>query len=106
MRTKAIIESPNHFGFWIADFGLSDNNFGKNAFINLFFPIQNPKSKIQNLLDDFIRLLEQVDWNYQTNLFCRPEVNDEFKLRRLLHRQISRFRSFEDFVHVASRAPI
>ena len=40
------------------------------------------------------------DWNCQANLFCRLEVNDEFKLRRLLHRQIGRFRSLEDLVHV------
>src|SRR5258706_9819001 len=35
-----------------------------------------------------------------TNLFCRLEVDDEFKLRRLLYRQVGRFRSFENFVYV------
>src|SRR5205814_9638079 len=53
-----------------------------------------------------IRSREQVDWNWQTNLFCRFKVNDEFKLRRLLHRQISRFGTFQDLVYVNSRAPI
>ena len=44
--------------------------------------------------------------NCQTDLFCRFEVDDEFKLRCLLHRQISRFGAFQDLVHVNSRAPI
>ena len=34
--------------------------------------------------DDLIRPLEHADWNCQTNLFCRFEVDNEFKLRRLL----------------------
>ena len=38
------------------------------------------------------------------NLFCRLEVNDEFKLRCLLYRQISRFGSLEDFVYVVGGA--
>src|SRR5213594_1632008 len=51
-------------------------------------------------LDHFIRPLEHVERNCQTNLFCRLKVNDEFKLRCLLHRQISRFGAFQDLVHV------
>jgi hypothetical protein len=35
-----------------------------------------------------------------TDLFCRLEVDDEFKLRRLLYRQIGRFRSLENLVYV------
>src|SRR5438094_322230 len=57
-------------------------------------------------LDHFIRSREQVDWNCQANLFCRLEVYDKLKLRCLLHRQISRFGTFQDLVHVNSRAPI
>src|ERR1700754_3513345 len=58
------------------------------------------------LLDDLIRPLQHAAWNCQSDLFCRLEVNDEFKLRRLLHRQISRFGTLEDLVYVHSRAPI
>ena len=57
-------------------------------------------------IDHLIRPLEHAAWNCQTDLFCRLEVNDEFKLRCLLHRQISRFGAFQDLVHVNSRAPI
>jgi len=51
MSTKTIIESPHHFGFWIADFRLSERNFEGNAFIGSFswLSIQNLKSKIQNV---------------------------------------------------------
>jgi hypothetical protein len=50
--TKAITESPSHFGFWIADFPLSERDIEGNAFIGLFsrLSIQNPKSKIQNVI--------------------------------------------------------
>jgi hypothetical protein len=58
------------------------------------------------LLDHSIRPLKHADWNCQTNLFCCLKVNDEFKLRRLLHRQVSRFGAFQNLVHVNSRAPI
>src|SRR5439155_25740109 len=54
--------------------------------------------------DDFIRPREHIGWNCQTNLFCRLKVYDEFKLRCLLHRQISRFGTFQDLVHVNSGA--
>jgi hypothetical protein len=53
------------------------------------------------LLDDVIRPLKHTDWNYQTNLFCRLKVNDEFKFRHLLHRQVTRFCTLEDFVESA-----
>ncbi len=33
--------------------------------------------------DHLIRPREHVDWNCQTNLFCRLKVDDEFKLRCL-----------------------
>ena len=34
------------------------------------------------------------------------QVNDQFKLSRLLHRQIGRFRAFEDLVNVCGGAPV
>ena len=56
--------------------------------------------------DHLIRPLEDADRNRQTDLFCRFEIDNEFKLRCLLHRQIGRFGAFQDLVHVHSRAPI
>jgi len=38
------------------------------------------------LLNHFIRPRQQFVRNCNTNLFCRLEVNDEFKLHRLLYR--------------------
>src|SRR5438128_6749367 len=104
---------PPHFRFWILDFRLSEENAGsriKNVLVMFFSScaqskIQNRKYKIVSS-DHFIRPLEHADWNCQTNLFGRLEVNDELKLRRLLNRQISRFGTFQDLVHVNSRAPI
>ena len=58
------------------------------------------------LLHHFIRPRQQFRRNRQSNLFRRLQVDDELKLRRLLHRQISRLGAFQDLVHVNSRAPI
>ena len=55
---------------------------------------------------DSIRTLEHAVRNCQIDLFCRLKVDDELKLRCLLHRQISRFGTFQDLVHVNSREPI
>src|SRR5688500_18781802 len=49
---------------------------------------------------------QHVRRNLEADLLGGFEVNDEFKLRCLLHWQISRFGAFQDFVHVNSRAPI
>src|SRR6266581_3392073 len=57
-------------------------------------------------LDHLILSLEHADRNCQTNLFCRPKVDDEFNLRGLLHGQISRFGTLQNLVHVNRRAPI
>src|SRR5439155_9863430 len=64
----------------------------------------NRKTKMSSY--DPIRPLQHADWNRQTNQFCGFEVYDEFKLRCLLHRQISRFGAFQNLVHVNRRAPI
>ena len=56
-------------------------------------------------LDHLIRPLKHTDWNCQTYLFRRLKVDHKFKLRRLLHRQISRFGAFQDLVHVNGRVP-
>ena len=57
-------------------------------------------------LDHLIRSLEHAVRNGETNLFCRFEVYDEFKLRCLLHWQISRFGAFQDLVNIVGRASI
>src|SRR5215467_5580555 len=58
------------------------------------------------LFNHLIRLRKQIDRNCQADLFCSLQVNDKFKLRRLLYRQISRLGTFQDLVHVNSRAPM
>src|SRR5262249_374240 len=40
------------------------------------------------------------------NLLCCLQVDHKLKLRGLLHRQVSRFGTFQDLVHVKSRPPI
>src|SRR5215510_14838180 len=57
-------------------------------------------------LDYPIRPREHFWRNCQTNLFRCLQVDDEFKLRCLLHGQISRFGTFQDLVHVNSSAPM
>ena len=54
----------------------------------------------RRILDHFIRPREKFRRECQSDLFRSLQVDHEFKLRRLLHRQISRFRSFEDLVDV------
>src|SRR5438132_4468866 len=76
------------------------SNFGFRA-SNFLFLVRLRETP---LLDDFIRPREHFDWNCQANLFCCFKVNDELKLRRLLYRQLSRFRALEDLVYVVSGA--
>ena len=109
MSTTTIAESPTanlDFGFSIADCRNKDRKLASKKLLSCAFSA-NPKSKIENpkSLDHLIRPLEHAVRNCQTNLFCRLQVDDEFKLRRLLHRQISRFGAFQDLVHVNGRAP-
>ena len=62
----------------------------------------NPSSPRRFLrsFDYLIRPLEHADRNCQTNLFRGLQVDNEFKFRCLLHRQVGRFRSLEDLVDV------
>src|SRR5262249_46298026 len=57
------------------------------------------------LFDHLVSPCEHLRWNRQSNLFRGLQVDDKLKLRRLLHRQISRLGAFQDLVHVNSRAP-
>src|SRR5688572_5505584 len=58
------------------------------------------------LLNHLIRPLQHTVRNRQINLFCCLEIYDELELRRLLHRQVSGFGTFQDLVHVTSRDPV
>src|SRR4029434_2854749 len=57
------------------------------------------------LFDDFIRSRKKFGGECQSDLFRCLQVDHKLKLRRLLHRQISRFGTFQNLVHVNSRAP-
>ena len=57
------------------------------------------------LLNHLIRPREQVRRKCQADLFRCLQVDHELKLRCLLHRQISRFATFQDLVDVNNRAP-
>ena len=58
------------------------------------------------LFDQFRRPFQHIDWNGQTNLLSRLEIDDELKLRRLLDRKIRQFGALQDLVDVNSRAPL
>jgi hypothetical protein len=76
----------------------------RDFFLHVFFPISIHLSLDTRhspfSLDHLIRALEHAYWYCQTNLFCRLEVDDELKLRRLLYGQVGRFRSPENLVYV------
>src|SRR5688500_11643399 len=104
--TKANIENPSHFGFWIADFRLWERDFEGNAFIGLFsqLSIQNLKSKM--LFDHPVRPRQHFLWYRHADLLCRLHIDHQLELRRLLDRQIGRLCSLQDLVHVVCDAPV
>src|SRR5262244_3924569 len=55
-------------------------------------------------LDHSIRSSQHVRRNRQADLLGRFQIDHEFELYWLLHRQVGGLRSFEDFVHVDCRA--
>ena len=76
----------------------------------MFYACSSPQSKIGSLKSkmsfyDPICPRQHFRCNGQSNLFRCLQIDHEFKLRCLLHRQISRFGTFQDLVHVNSRAP-
>src|SRR5262249_56798557 len=87
--TRAIIRRPNHFGFWIADFRLSDRNqrnAGRDVLVMSWFPIQNPKSKIQNSSDHLVRSVQQRLRNRHADQLCCLKVDNKLEFRWLLDR--------------------
>src|ERR1051325_5823700 len=65
-----------------------------------FTLIQNLKSKM--LFDNFVGPRQHVRWNRQTDLFGGFQIDNQFKLGRLLYRQVGGLCAFEDFVHIGS----
>src|SRR5262249_8196161 len=51
------------------------------------------------LLDHLIRPRQHGRRNSKADLLSCLQIDDELKLRRLLHREVSRLGPFEDFVH-------
>ena len=112
--------NPDHFGFSIVDFRLSVNRRLRTAFrfpiigkrrarFDKNFPqvckqtkIGNRKSKLANYP---VCSREDVWRNIETDLIRCVQVDDEFKLYRLLYRQVRRLGAFEYFVDVNSSAP-
>src|SRR5262249_7178054 len=60
----------------------------------------------RRILDHLIGPREELRRKCQTDLFRSLQVDHKLKLRGLLHRQVSRFGTFQDFVDVDSRASI
>src|SRR5215510_7129969 len=58
----------------------------------------------KTLLNHLVRPQQQGLRNRQPQRLGRFEINDQFELRRLLDRQIARFRALYDTVHVCRRA--
>src|SRR4029434_8103524 len=60
----------------------------------------------RDLLNHLIRPRQHVGWNRQSDLLRGLEVDDQLKFLGLLHREIGRLASLQDFVHVSGDAPI
>jgi hypothetical protein len=105
---KAMTDSPTHFGFWIADFRLSDRKQRKavrDLFVICLVP--NQKLKIENpkLLDDPICSHQHPLRNGQADLFGCLEIDHQFELGWLLDREIGGLSAFENLVHQYGCAP-
>src|SRR5215471_7746693 len=101
--TKAIIESPNHFRFWIFDFRLPDKE-SRNRIQDrsiMFFSL-NRKSAIANLKLPYhlIRSCQHIGRNRQADLLGGLQIDDELELRRLLHGKFCWLCSFENSIHI------
>src|SRR5262249_49240457 len=76
-------------------------------FFFMFFsapPLDTPHSPLFSL-DHFIRSCQDVRRNGQTDLLRCLQVDDKFELRRLLYREISGLRAFQNLIHVSGGAP-
>ena len=55
--------------------------------------------------DHLIRPCQHIRWNRQADLLGRFWVDDEFKLRRLFHRQVGGLSALQNFIHIDGGAP-
>src|SRR3990167_4905063 len=104
-----IARNPAHFRFWILDFRLSEQE-SKNRFQKVLFmqflqsKIENRKSKMS--FYDSVRPRQHIWRNRETDLLGRFQIDDEFKLLRLLHWKVSGLSAFQDLVHIRGGAPV
>src|SRR6266508_5947440 len=95
---------PTNFRFWILDFRLSDRELEDCIQIlscicfSLESKIGNRKSKMSSY--DAVGSRQHIRRNCQADLLCGFEINDELKLLRLLHGQVSGLGAFQNLVHV------
>src|SRR5580704_14641845 len=59
----------------------------------------------RSLFDHLVGSSEQVRWDGEAECLGSFEINDELKLRRLLHRQVAGMLTFEDAIDVLGRRP-
>ena len=71
----------------------------------IFFFMTFAVSNVEPLLNDLVRSRQHVRWNRQADLLGRFQIDDELKLRWLLHRQIGGLGTFQDLVHICSGPP-
>src|SRR5205085_2614960 len=87
----------------------SEVRTGPTSFHSLFpsrkFEMRNSKSKLDSP-NHFVRPPQHAWRNRQTDLLRRLEIDRQLEFRWLLHRQLGRFRSFQDLVDVICYAPI
>src|SRR5262245_20286717 len=57
-------------------------------------------------LDHFIRPHQHIRRNRQADLLRRFEIDDEFKLCRLLHGKVGGLGTLQDLVHICSGTPV
>ena len=57
-------------------------------------------------LDYSVRSRQHIRRNRQADLLGGLEIDHQLKLRRRFNRQVSRLRSFEDFIHVSGGAAV
>ena len=56
--------------------------------------------------DDSVRPHQHIRRNRQADLLGRFQIDDELKLRRLLHGEIGGLGAFQNLVHISSGAPV